>query len=154
MRAAPAGVLLLRGGYCVLAALMVACGPDPELRPDERLQEELGISPRDEVHRITLTGGAEESVAPAEVVIPPDAWVEFVTADSWVHEVRFELDSLSPGALEFLTTTDQLASPPMVDPDSRFLVSLHDAPTGRYPFLVEGNGAPGRGAVVVREEGS
>lgn len=78
-----------------------------------------------------------------------DAYVEFVTTDSWVHEVRFELDSLPPPARDFMRRTDQGESPPMVNADSRFLVSMRGAPPGRYPFRIEGNGGPTRGAVVV-----
>ena len=142
-RAAGARLLL------ILAAGLAACGPDPELRPDQRLQDELGLSPRDEVHRISITGGEQESVVPREVIVPDDAYVEFVTTDSWVHEVRFELDSLEGASRDFLVRTDQVASPPMVNADSRFVVFMESAPPGRYPFLVSGNGAPTRGAVVV-----
>ena len=143
MPAAEAGLLL------ILVAGLASCGPDPELMPDQRLQDELGFSPRDEVHRISITGGEQESVVPREVIVPDDAYVEFVTTDSWVHEVRFELDSLQRSARDFLERTDQVASPPMVNADSRFVVFMEDAPPGRYPFLVVGNGAPTRGAVVV-----
>ena len=86
--------------------------------------------------------------------MPPGAWVEFVTTDSWVHEVRFELDSLGSEGFAFMNETDQAASHPMVSPDTRFLISLDGAPPGRYPFVVEGNGAPTRGAVVVADEGA
>ena len=137
----------------VLLAGLTACGPDPELRPDQRLQDELGLSSRDEVHRISITGGEEERAEPREVTVPEDAYVEFVTTDSWVHEVRFELDSLDGPARAFLERTDQRDSPPMVNADSRFLVSMRGAPAGRYPFRVEGNGLPGRGAVIVAPEG-
>ena len=41
----------------------------------------------------------------------------------------------------------------MVTPDSRFVVSMHGAPSGRYPFRVEGNGESTRGAVVVEGDG-
>ena len=90
---------------------------------------------------------------PREVTVPQDAYVEFVTTDSWVHEVRFELDSLDGPARDFLERTDQRDSPPMVNADSRFVVSMRGAPTGRYPFRVEGNGTPVSGAVVVASGG-
>ena len=137
----------------VLLVALAACGPDPELRPDQRLQDELGLSPRDEVHRISITGGEQEMAEPREVTLPEGAYVEFVTTDSWVHEVRFELDSLDGPARDFLERTDQRDSPPMVNADSRFLVSMRGAPAGRYPFRIEGNGVPARGAVIVASEG-
>lgn len=121
----------------------------PELQPDEVLRNELGLTESDEVHRVTLTGLRQEEVDPPEVTIPPSAWVEFVSSDWRVHEVRFEADSLSPEALGFLSRTGQMESPPLLHRDARFVVSFVEAPEGRYPFLVEGNRAPGRGVVVV-----
>jgi hypothetical protein len=132
-----------------LVIVSAACGSDPELRPDQRLQDELGLSPREEVHRITITGGQREEALPTEVMLEADAYVEFVTMDSWVHEVYFELDSLDAEARSFIEDSDQASSPPMVSPDSRFVISMHDAPPGRYPFRIEGNGAATRGVVIV-----
>lgn len=141
-------------GAAALAALVLpACGPDPELRPDDRLQQEVGLGRREEVHRVTLAGGEAEVLTPERVTVPVGAWVEFVTLDRWVHEVRFELDSLDAEARAFLMDSRQDASPPMVDADSRFLVSWDGAPAGRYPFLVEGNARPARGVVIVTAEG-
>jgi hypothetical protein len=122
----------------------------PELQPDAVLQAELGLTDEDEVHRILLTGSAREEVTPEEVVVPPKAWVEFVTTDWRVHEVRFDADSLSPDARRFLIASNQMESPPLVDRDARFVVSFRGAPEGRYAFTVQGNGEPGHGVVVVR----
>lgn len=136
----------------VLLAATAGCGSgsrSAELRPDSLLQAELGLTDRDEVHRVTLTGGEAEVLDPVETQVPPDAWVEFATTDWRVHVVRFEVDSLSAEARAFLEETDQVASPPLVDKDSRFVVSFADAPAGRYPFVVEGNGEPARGVVAV-----
>jgi len=110
---------------------------------------ELGLSERDEVHRVLLAGGDREVFTPGEVGIPEGAWVEFVTVDWRVHEIRFDVDSLSAPARAFLEGSDQLASPPLVDQGDRFVVSFEGAPEGRYPFLAQGNGAPGRGVVIV-----
>ena len=145
-----------RRSVSLALALLVGlsgCGRDRDLRPDERLREELGLPSYAEVHRISISGGLHERAVPREVTVPLDAFVEFVTTDSWVHEVRFELDSLSDPARDFILRTDQGHSPPMVNADSRFLVSMRGAPPGRYPFLIEGNGEPARGAVVVAAEG-
>lgn len=122
---------------------------DPSLRPDSVLQAELGLTDRDEVHRVLVQGGDVEVLTPGEVVISAGAWVEFVTGDWRVHEVRFEVDSLTADARSFLEKSDQVASPPMVNRGDRFVVSFADAPDGRYPFIAEGNGAPARGVVVV-----
>ncbi len=135
-----------------LAAFVLACGPSvpPELQPDELLRTELGLTDDDEVHSVRITGGEVETVDPQETVVTDGVWVQFVTTDWRVHEVRFELDSLPEPARAFLTDTDQVGSPPLVNLDARFVVTFQDAPTGRYPFVVEGNGGPGRGVVVVR----
>ena len=139
-------------GLAVVVTLSAACEPGvpPELQPDETLRLELGLGDGDEVHTISIRGGRVEEVDPGEVIVPPGAWVQFVTSDFYVHELHFEVDSLSAAARTFLVDTDQVASPPMVDAGARFVLSFAEAPEGRYPFLVEGNGAPGRGVVVVR----
>ena len=123
------------------------------MRPDSVLQAELGLTDRDEVHRVLIQGGDVETLTPGEVPIPAGAWVEFVTNDWLVHEIRFEVDSLTAEARAFLEESDQVASPPMVNLGDRFVVSFVGAPDGRYPFIAEGNGAPGRGVVVVGPRG-
>lgn len=102
------------------------------------------------MHRVRVGGGGAEHVEPDETVVAPGAYVQFATTDWLVHEVVFEADSLGPDALRFMEELDQLASPPMVARDSRFVVSFVDAPPARYPYRVEGNGAPARGVVIVR----
>ncbi|HSG08095.1 MAG TPA: hypothetical protein VLA36_07050 [Longimicrobiales bacterium] len=111
------------------------------------------MSDKDEVHRIVLSGGEREVFEPDQVEIAQGAWVEFVSADWRVHEIRFEVDSLSAAGRTFLEATDQVASPPLVDRGARFVVSFAGAPDGRYPFVAEGNGAPGRGVVIVGPKG-
>lgn len=135
-----------------LALLVGGCGGrvPPENRPDEVLRAQFGLTDQDEVHRVTLTGTESESLDPAQNTVPAGAWVEFITGDGWIHEVRFEADSLSAGARNFLERTDQMSSPPLVNRGQRFVVSFRDAPEGRYPFLAEGNGGMARGVVVVR----
>ncbi len=101
---------------------------------------------------MTLVGADSEQIRPASVSVSPGAYVEFVTGDWRIHEVHFELDSLDDAARSFLQASDQASSPPLVDRDSRFVVRFADAPSGRYPFVVKGNGAPGHGVVVVRSK--
>jgi hypothetical protein len=139
-------------GLSFAVVFSTACGPGvpPELQPDETLRIELGLTDDDEVHRVSLFGSDREEISPAELVLDRRSWVEFVSTDWRVHEVRFEVDSLTRDALEFLQATDQVASSPLVEMDARFVVSFHEAPVGRYPYVVEGNGLPGRGVVVVQ----
>lgn len=123
--------------------------PDPALLPDSVLRAELGLGDADRVHRIRLRGGEREEISPPSVEVEEGDWVEFVTVDWRVHQVRFEPDSLSGEARAFLEATDQLDSPPLVDRDARFVLSFSGAPEGRYPFVSEGNGAAAGGVVVV-----
>ena len=145
------GALGERSLLCALliAAAGTSCKVDSELQPDEVLRSELGLTDRDEVHRVRITGGVVELAAPRATTIQPGAYLEFVTGDWLVHEIIFELDSLLPDTRAFLERTDQVASPPMLRLDSRFVVDFEGSPPGRYPFVVEGSGAPGHGVVVV-----
>lgn len=135
----------------VAAAVLPGCDlrPGPDLRPDSLLQVELGLSDTARVYRVAVSGGPGERLDPPVVELPPGAWLEFVTQDWWVHEIRFEADSLGPEARAFMERTDQLASPPLVTKDERFVLSFAGAPAARYPFVVEGNGAAARGVVIV-----
>ena len=141
-------------GLAVAWASLPGCAGDSDatLRPDSLLRAELGLTDADQVHRVTIAGGAREMLSNQAVEVVPGAWVEFVTLDWWVHEIRFEADSLPPAARAFMERTDQMASPPLVTKDERFVLSFDAAPEGRYPFVVEGNGAPARGVVVVRSK--
>ncbi len=133
----------------LLATWLTSCSGDPGFHPDDVLRLELGLGDRDQVHRIVIRGGDREHADPSETVVTSGSYVEFVTGDWLVHEIVFELDSLGIAARNFLERTDQVASPPLITQDSRYVVHFSDGPPGRYPFLLEGSGAPGRGVVVV-----
>ena len=53
---------------------------------------------------------------------------------------------------DFLERTGQLASPPLLQQDARFVLSFREAPAGRYPFHLRGNRASGDGVVIVAVE--
>lgn len=148
----PRLVLTVLVMLAVPALSIVGCtqGVPEELQPDSILRAELDMDDSDEVHTVRISGGAVETLEPSETLVPPGAWVQFVTADAFVHEIRFDLDDMAAEARAFLTDTDQAASPPLLDAGARFVISFRDAPEGRYPFVAEGNGAPARGVVVVR----
>lgn len=145
-----------RGAPCLLAAaLLLAVGceePDPELVPDEVLQSQLGLTPEDRVHTVRISTGTQERADPASVTVLPGDYVQFVSSDRLVHEVRFRLDSLSAPMRTFLTRTGQGASPPLLEMDARFVVSFVGAPVGRYPYGLEGNRGAGSGEIVVAPE--
>jgi plastocyanin len=127
-----------------------ACeSPDPELMPDQVLRAELGLTDEDRVHTIRISTGVAERPDPVSLSVAPGDWVQFVTVDGLVHEVAFELDSLRPVARTFLVRSGQVASPPLLERDARFVVSFAEAPAGRYPYALQGNRAPGAGSIVV-----
>ncbi len=113
------------------------------------LQTELGLTLDDRVYRVAVTGGEVERSDPAALSIESGSYVQFVTTDWLVHEVRFETDSLGAAQRSFLERTDQVASPPLIERDSRYVLSFVEAPPGRYSYRLEGNGKAGRGVIVV-----
>ena len=129
----------------------VSCTPENEYPPDELLQAELGLTFEDRVYRVALTGGAAEHADPVVLSIKQGAFVEFITADGFIHEVIFYEDSLSSDQWSFLEKTDQTASPPLIELESRYILAFEGAPLGRYPYQIEGNGNPGRGVIVLLE---
>jgi plastocyanin len=139
--------------WLAASVLVAACAPerDPSLQPDEVLQAQLGLTLDDRVYRVAVSGGQGERADPAALSIEPGAYVQFVTSDWLVHEVLFETDSLGAAQRAFLERTHQVASPPMIDRDSRYVLSFVDAPPGRYSYRLEGNGRPARGVIVVAD---
>ena len=145
----------LRVGLVACALALVAAGcrrEDDRLRPDQVLRDSLGLGDQDRVHRVLL-GSAEnrELVQPAQITVRPGDFVEFVTQDRRVHAIEFALAGLPPAAAEFLRSSGQQSSPPLVEPEARYLVSFAEAPPGTYPYVVVGNGADGQGTVIVAE---
>ena len=145
----------LRPGLILLTllGLVAACErPDPRLRPEQLLRDSLGLGDDDRVHRVRLVSeGNRESPDPASLVIRPGDYVQFVSGDHRVHVVSFPPGGLAPPAAEFLRTTGQLSSPPLLVADARFVVTFADAPPGLYPFLVVGNGTQAPGTIEVGE---
>jgi plastocyanin len=105
------------------------------------------------VRSIRLSGGEVERADPEMVSVEPGFYVEFVTTDWLIHEVIFESDSLTAEQRAFMERTDQVASPPLIERESRYVLSFVGAPPGRYPYRLEGNARPGRGVIVVDRTG-
>ena len=143
-----AGLLL----FLILSGIVEACG-GPVDGGDSLSNEEaraLGLRPGVQLHRVTLGGrGAEEHAVPTRIQASPGDGIEFLTVDHRVHTLEFVIDSLTPEVREFLESTGQLASPPLVSRGSRFMLRLQDAPPGRYHFLSEGHGGQARGVIQV-----
>jgi len=136
--------------FLLLGLVGCADPPPPPVDLDASLRAELGISAGVPIHRFTLGGrGADDRVVPSLVEAAPGDVIHFLSADRRVQTVTFGGEGLGAEAEAFLRRTGQLASPPLVDAGSRFVLSLEGAPLGRYPFRVEGHGDPVGGVVVV-----
>lgn len=134
----------------VLAGSLTGCEPpDPALVPDAQLQTELGLRQSDRVHTVGLTAGLMEHADPDSLLVQPGDYVQIVSRDWLVHELAFDLDSLSADSRTFLERTGQVATGPLLQQGARFVLSFVGAPSGRYPFSLEGNRDAGRGLIVV-----
>ncbi len=119
-----------------------------ELRPDDVLRESLGLTDRDAVHVVFVrVRGVSEVAEPEIVETRRDAWVSFQGADTRGHVVRFDTLEMRADALEWLRESDQLVSPPLLTPASRWVVSFEGAPDASYPFAIEGSGELGYGLI-------
>ena len=118
-----------------------------------RAEEEalaIGLPSGAVLHRVTLGGrGSEEHAVPTLIQASPGDGVEFLTVDHRVHTVEFLADSLVTEVMAFLEYTGQMASPPLVERGSRFVLNLQNAPVGRYFFRSEGHGGTAQGVVEV-----
>ena len=142
--------LKIGGGVLLLFLSSTTCGGTPETGPDVELREALGLESDEELYRIVLGGqGRMEHLVPTRLEIPQGAIVEIVTVDRRVHTVTFLQDSLSPQAAAFLTETNQMQSPPLLEQGSRFVISFREAPPGRYHFVSEGHGGTASGIIVI-----
>lgn len=120
------------------------------LGADAEALQALGLSPRAQLHQVTLGGrGAEEHAVPTRILASPGDGVQFVTVDHRVHTLAFPLDSLSTEVRFFLEESGQISSPPLVTRGSRFILNLKDAPPGRYPFVSDGHGGRAVGLIQV-----
>jgi len=141
-----AGLLLL----VFLSAGLGGCGGGSDHVADPELEgaQAMGLRSGSRLKSIVLGGrGSDEHVLPGRTVASPGDAVEFVTVDHRIHTVSFLRDSLSSEAWDYLVSTGQEASLPLLSRGSRFLVRLEGAPLGRYPFLSQGHGGEALGVI-------
>lgn len=104
-----------------------------------------------DVHEVVIGGrGGGDTLEPAAVTVQPGDAVRFTVTDRRTHALAFDAAALSPAARSFLESTTQLRGPPLVNEGAAWVVSLADAPGGRYPFVCRTHGA--RGVVTVEPE--
>ena len=61
-------------------------------------------------------------------------------------------DSLSPEGREYLQSTGQMNSPPLLERGTSFFVDFREAPEGRYVYSSRSHGEPAYGSVTVGRE--
>lgn len=138
----------------LLAALLVVGGCDAigggaTIHLDSA---EVSLPGGAELHEIVIGGaGARDSIAPSAISAEPGDALRFVVDDHRTHALAFDAGSLAPPVRQFLESTMQLRGPPLVNAGSAWVVSLADAPPGRYPFLCRSHGA--RGVIEVAPGG-
>lgn len=102
-------------------------------------------------HEIRITGfGGTDSIAPAMVEAKAGDAVRFVVGDGRAHALAFRADALEADARAFLERTGQLRGPPLVNEGAEWVVTLQEAPAGRYPYHCRSHDATG--TLVVRPE--
>jgi hypothetical protein len=134
----------------VLALLTAACGISASEAGEGEIREEFGLSPEARVHRVDLAvAGDRLRMLPLRTRIRTGDAVQLVVLDNLTHLVRFLTDETDQEVLAFLTRTDQLRPPPLVEREARLVLSFQGAPPGRYPFRVEAGGFEATGEIVV-----
>lgn len=110
--------------------------------------DEVRLGSGADVHEVAVGGaGGEDTLEPNTISAQAGDAVRFVVRDRRTHALAFEGEGLTAAAREFLESTMQLRGPPLVNQDAEWVVSLADAPPGRYPFVCRTHGA--RGVVTV-----
>lgn len=119
---------------------------DPELRA------ELGIGAATSIHRITITGHADRTrLLPAYLEVEAGDIVQFEARDRRVHQVVFDPADLADDVRSFLEASGQLAPPPLISPEARLVLFFEGAPSGAYPFRVDGYAPSVSGRIMVRD---
>ena len=153
-RNATPGRPLWRSGVLLSALLALqgcdAIGGSATIQLDSA---EVSLPSGAEVHEVAVGGaGATDSIAPATIEAAPSDAVRFVVGDHRTHALAFAADSLPAAVRDFLERTQQLRGPPLVNRGAAWVVSLAEAPPGRYRFACLSHGA--RGVLIVRSEDS
>jgi len=141
-------------GVSILVLLVLAiagCDTPPQLQPPAELELEdrtVLLERGAELHDIRLhSPSTGDPVQPDSVDARPGDALRFMAADAMTHAIAFDESMLSSEQREFLESTRQLRSPPLLATGSTWVVSLDGAPIGRYPFRSLTHDA--RGVVIV-----
>ncbi len=87
------------------------------------------------VHEVRLGGEpAGPGIHPDSVSARTGDVLRFVAADARGYAIAFGDSTLPAPARDFLERTRQLRGPPLITTGASWVVTLKDAPAGRYPF--------------------
>lgn len=123
----------------LVAAALAACGRERH-GAATRHRLPLGADTIDlgadvTVHEVRLGGDvAGPAIHPESISARVGDVVRFVAADARGYAVAFGDSTLPAAARQFLERTRQLRGPPLISTGASWVVSLKDAPPGRYPF--------------------
>jgi hypothetical protein len=93
-------------------------------------------------------GGAGTEFAPDTATAVEGDVVRIRSLDSGPHAVGFDITRSDSSAIRFLTETDQIRALPLIEPEALWIVSVQDAPEGRYALVCVTHGT--RAEVQVR----
>jgi len=135
----------------LIAAGLIACDAPPSSASDSDLRQQLELPELTVIHRVDLSvAGERVRMLPMRTRIGAGDVVQFVALDHRIHLIRFLEDEMEAEPLWFLRSTSQHRPPPLLERDSRLVLTFRDAPPGIYPFHVESSGAATRGEIIVR----
>lgn len=146
------GLTTRRPGRFLVVALLLAAscraGGDEADRTVRLRDGEVTLDEGARKHVVELAGVQDTAeIRPSRVEAGAGDVVEFTARDALTHSIVFQADSMPAPQADFLRSSGQLRSPPLLTADSRWVVSLKDAPAGEYPFVSALHG--GRGVLVV-----
>ena len=135
---APARLLRKCAGAFVLVPFVVACENAPLIgeKKDRTLElagDTIDVPEGLELHDVkVVTNAQNRDFQPTQVQAAPGDYLRFTTGDSRTHAIVFEVTA--PELRNFLESTGQLRSPPLVNKGASWVIALDKAPPGTYVF--------------------
>jgi plastocyanin len=146
-RSGPARCDPWRAGLLFLAVITAlnACEPQlPGRGPEIELEDgAVRLEPGARVHEILVRGTGPGEFEPDSTGARPGDVIRFTAGDARTHALVFQTAETDFAVREFLDATDQLRGPPLISAGTAWIVSLADAPPGRYPFTCLTHGGHG-----------
>jgi plastocyanin len=136
----------------LLFLVLASCHPPPEAPRDPEVAAFLGVPETTPIYRFdVVVRDGRSALFPRTHEVKAGAWVQFISVGQRVHSVHFLKEAFEdPEGWRFLESTYQTASPPLTEDGARFVMSFEGAPSGAYPFRIEGQGLPVDGVIRVR----